>query len=91
MFTAKVVEGQVGWCRRNFGNFGSCSNTGSDDDGHIDQIVAVSWSECGTWLASAGLDKRVIVWDAASGAPLAKVRNGASHEDRALNLSTYNG
>jgi hypothetical protein len=49
---------------------------GSDDE-HVDQIVAVSWSECGTWLASAGLDKRVIVWDAASSAPLAKFKSDA--------------
>ena len=43
-------------------------NSGAQEDveGHTDEIWAIAVSDDGRWLASAGKDRRVVVWDVQS-------------------------
>ena len=39
----------------------------SPREGHLEEVVAVSFSPNGKWIASGGQDRRAILWDAATG------------------------
>ncbi|MBN1120668.1 MAG: hypothetical protein JXJ17_06285 [Anaerolineae bacterium] len=53
--------------------------------GHIDVVSGVDWSADGTQIASAGLDGRVIVWDAKTGEEVLRLVD-ADH-NRALDVA----
>ena len=47
--------------------------------GHTDHVLTVCLSPDGKYVASAGLDRNIRVWDAASGGELAVIRQHSSH------------
>jgi WD40 repeat protein len=57
--------------------------------GHADSVSAVAFSPDGAWLASAGYDRRVVIWDVATGQ--AKQQRIVEHQEPIQCLAVHPG